>query len=482
MSVNSHPFETADNPGPRWPLRQHALIAGLLVIVELSWLLPWFFLIIQSRSDVAFVPTALTFGAITSSTLFLTLFLERLYLIDRVHNGLLLAWFAVCLWGAWRFVFRQPGQSIVASLLTLESGALFVFLTVLWLWWRGVKLAGVDHPETVWRRFSQGLLIFMAYIFVSGWMDSDNPGLGWFLVMLFAGFLALIVARVVDVSRKSTGRRPFGGRWLAGMAVVLGLIVTLAAVFGGLLTGQLTLVLDLAASAVRFFISALLFVFALPAVILAALVGGLMAWLRRFLGGSDSPIPETPEMDLLPFDLQEPPAPQGLPPYLFPAIFWGLILLVLVWLYLRLRKQVRLQRLPELGDPESLLEPGEARKLLRKAIQDAWQDFSGRLRPKSHPLPESRVRQIYIELLDLFQELGLIRPIATTPLEFLPEMGDHFPAVQVDLDTITRAYLRVRYGELIASESEIEEVERAWQRILDLRTKMRPWVEPLPHQ
>jgi hypothetical protein len=64
--------------------------------------------------------------------------------------------------------------------------------------------------------------------------------------------------------------------------------------------------------------------------------------------------------------------------------------------------------------------------------------------------------------------LGQPRPAASTPLEFLPKLEQLFPDLQVELGTITRAYLQVRYGERpesSASEVDLEAVETAWKRI-----------------
>jgi hypothetical protein len=54
------------------------------------------------------------------------------------------------------------------------------------------------------------------------------------------------------------------------------------------------------------------------------------------------------------------------------------------------------------------------------------------------------------------------RAEAETPLEFLPALRRLFPGSEMQLDTITQAYLRVRYGELPETQAEVDEVESAW--------------------
>ena len=66
------------------------------------------------------------------------------------------------------------------------------------------------------------------------------------------------------------------------------------------------------------------------------------------------------------------------------------------------------------------------------------------------------------------------RRFSQTPLEFLPSLQGLFPDLMVELDTITEAYLRVRYGELPETASEVEYVERAWRLIqVEGQTKLR---------
>ncbi len=40
-----------------------------------------------------------------------------------------------------------------------------------------------------------------------------------------------------------------------------------------------------------------------------------------------------------------------------------------------------------------------------------------------------------------------------------------FPNSKVELETITHAYLRVRYGELPETHGQVEEVEDAWELV-----------------
>jgi hypothetical protein len=70
-------------------------------------------------------------------------------------------------------------------------------------------------------------------------------------------------------------------------------------------------------------------------------------------------------------------------------------------------------------------------------------------------------------LLDLCAELERPRPKTKTPLEFIPVAFKLFSSLLAELETITQAYIRVRYGELPETEEEVENVEQAWRRIAE---------------
>ena len=67
--------------------------------------------------------------------------------------------------------------------------------------------------------------------------------------------------------------------------------------------------------------------------------------------------------------------------------------------------------------------------------------------------------------------MGEPRSPSETPLEFMDNLEKIFPASQVELATITHAYLRVRYGELPETSGQVEEVEAAWELV---RKRGRP--------
>jgi hypothetical protein len=87
------------------------------------------------------------------------------------------------------------------------------------------------------------------------------------------------------------------------------------------------------------------------------------------------------------------------------------------------------------------------------------------LRPARRRLAAARIRRIYAALLVLSEKLGRPRPAGRTPLEYLPQLQELFADYAGELEKITGAYMRVRYGETPESFQEVQEIESAWRSI-----------------
>ena len=120
---------------------------------------------------------------------------------------------------------------------------------------------------------------------------------------------------------------------------------------------------------------------ALPSLIVAVIISPIFTWLRFFLGKRATEQPAM-DMDMGAYPLfQEVPAPQPVPIQVQGVLFWGIILLILILVFARMRKVVKARTGLTSNGPESLLEKGEAGALLRKAIQDTLDALAARVRP-----------------------------------------------------------------------------------------------------
>jgi hypothetical protein len=454
-----------------WP----QVTALLLILIELCWVVPWYQMVMQI-SYVASVPrSSLVLGGVMLSGYVLGYLMESLRIIRSVKLAVLAFILLAGLLLAEELLLNDSLGSIFSGLVNLNPGALLVLLFVLWMWWRGVALSQMAiRPITAWRRFELGLLLFMAFIFTVVRLGGSAPAPGWFMFFLFTGLLAVIFARVSYVGLvKGVTKNPFDRRWLVSTALILGGCIFIAAIFGSLLTGQYSMLLEWLAEGLKLLLAVVLFIAAIPGLLLSNLLGPLIPWLRQFLA-TPTPDPNAypgPEELVLPPEMFEEPQP--IPPSIQSLIFWGIVLVVLVLLFLRIRRSLGSKSHRVTEEPESLLKRGEANKLFRQALQDAVDGLAARLQPVRKLVIAARIRRIYDQLLDLCAELGRPRPVSRTPSEFLPVMGELFTEFPAELDLITQTYIRVRYGEVPEQDEEVQAIEAAWERINEQGQKLK---------
>jgi len=156
----------------------------------------------------------------------------------------------------------------------------------------------------------------------------------------------------------------------------------------------------------------------------------------------------------------------------YKGIYLWLILIVLAtFILLGVRRYIWKDKSSDDREMQSEPVDEDLIKLLRTALRrrldklaEDLQDFL-RLRQARRLLAAARIRRIYAMLLDMSARLDRPRPAARTPLEFLPELEDIFPSLAEELQTITEAYLLVRYGELPESPEDLDKVESAWKLV-----------------
>jgi hypothetical protein len=154
-----------------------------------------------------------------------------------------------------------------------------------------------------------------------------------------------------------------------------------------------------------------------------------------------------------------------------PYILWICIAVGGMIVLLTLRSKVFKPERESDRDLDTQAVPANLAGMLRSAFRRGLRRLAGRLnqagrlRQAEDWLAAARIRRIYARVLRLSASLDRPRPASRTPLEFLPNLQDQFPALQAELGTITQAYLRVRYGELSETRQELEVVEEAWRRV-----------------
>jgi hypothetical protein len=94
-------------------------------------------------------------------------------------------------------------------------------------------------------------------------------------------------------------------------------------------------------------------------------------------------------------------------------------------------------------------------------------------------LPADAVRRRYAETLLALRRRRIEKDPATTPSEFLAQVGRAYPTVREGFTALTRAYEDVRYGNLRLGEAELRALARDTDRILQTLRRDEPLRETL---
>jgi hypothetical protein len=201
----------------------------------------------------------------------------------------------------------------------------------------------------------------------------------------------------------------------------------------------------------------------------------LVQWVLSRLSLHPVKLTMNQQMDEILKQLQDLSARQRAFPFnihiLQPLILAELILLAAAAAILLIRDRIARDKAASLGETEALLSPDELlRQMLLSARKNAQSLLNGLaqrlgLGRIARQLAAQRIRAIYTELLDLATQLKYPRCPHQTPLEYLPELQKAFPGSQTELDLITQAYQRIRYGEFPESQAEVNAIESAWRQV-----------------
>ena len=73
--------------------------------------------------------------------------------------------------------------------------------------------------------------------------------------------------------------------------------------------------------------------------------------------------------------------------------------------------------------------------------------------------------KIYQQMIQIGSEVGYPRDVAETPYEYLTTLIKLWPDHKQEVQLITRAYVKVRYGEFPETKEEFETIKSAWERV-----------------
>jgi len=292
-----------------------------------------------------------------------------------------------------------------------------------------------------------------------------------FYGLLFTGLLGLSTAHFVDLAESSGGRLPVSGsRWVAGVLIASTAFVLLAIIAGWLIDETIAGYLTQAALALFMLFAVLITLIFSPLLVLLLEVSNRIG--QALFANSVEILPQIAAQQAIE-DLRETSEENV---YLLTSTVEntkGIIMLVTLGVIalvaiLLVRWKPWERRLNE----EDGISSSASRRLRpdRGTNDQPGANLFTNIRSQ---LAAARIRDVYRRLMLLCERIKHPRPAALTPLEFLPQMKGFFPDCDRELETITNAYLKIRYGELPESNEEISEVMAAWATVRKMGGQLR---------
>ncbi len=354
--------------------------------------------------------------------------------------------------------------------------SLVVFLSGLFLWWRGVVLAqGELDVQRVGLAFRAGIVSFLWISLVS--MVVWAPQLYQVPLLYFSASLATLgVAQAEDSMRSRFSlHSPFAASWVGVIVVV----VAAFALFGSVATGLLSLRSFAALGNVLRPIGALIRPLLEP---LGAAVAGLLELLLTWLIRAFSSLFPSGGEGLLPAEglggMWEPSETASvatrwatvlrLAGSLLPWLCLVFVLLLIAVEAIRLRREsqeaTQVSRAEAWGH-ERVESPSDALTRGLRSLLDEMRARLASFRDGEYSLES--IRRTYASLVRLASSYGYPRQCAETPYEYMDTLNVAFPDSTEEISLITEAYVRTRYGERVFSQHYVNSVGQAWLRLHD---------------
>lgn len=466
-----------------------------LILMQAALLAPWLELLSQRRSSSELIVMAGLAGVGLGAALveWLT---SRWNLKAEVRVGLDALTLAISL-GILTNLTVQPERALsplagLAKLLQVDLSLssvpfeLFILAAALLIWRNGRRQAAGEalDPGRTGLRFRAGILLFALYIAASK-LVGPAP-LPATLPFFFGGsLLAMSLTRVERMNRlRGAAETPFTAGWMGNLAILyLGTLAVGLLIGVGLQSGPAYKVLSLLQGLVLILLD-VLFVVLRPVFIL---LSPLFSWLFQQLAMLLVSLGRTIEGALT--GETPPPASElfeDIPPPAFIAdlLFWisrlgeawplirtvllVLAIALLLWFTLRANRQRKIRRGvgPERDQGEELAPEGFLSGL-RSRLDAARFELErlGRAVLGGQIVSVIAIRRIYTRLLRLAAENGRPRKRAETPIEFERALVRLYPQARASVETITRAYVEVRYGEFSEDPETLARVRQAWTKV-----------------
>jgi hypothetical protein len=475
----------------RWqPLRE--LAGGGLLVMEMLLAAFWFTTIARGYKPLGLFQTIIILGVVFGGVYVMERTAQAWPVTEGWRRAIEIAVLVFCLWVTLEglvYFPALPGPQAIFTKLFRDFASeytipleFWVLVVVLLIWGRSLALA--HHPidnDRISSSLLLGLLSVMAYQFFPQRIETGAIFTGIFL-FIFLGLLSMGAARIAVLIEMRGGKQTLASRgWMAGLGAsalaAAGLTALLAVIVRGPI-GQWV---------VRLFVIFLGLLGALFSVVLypvSLLVSYLIIWLQKLLTNTLSNSPLMNVINQMQQIAKKMAQDNGdrlswITQIIKPATMWAILILILVGVVLAIGLQTWREHKRRMDSATTQLSTADMLRKLGEAARQRARELADELARRLRGLPGARliqamrIRWIYGELMELCDSLNRPRQRAVTPLEFLPEMSRLFEGTSADLETITHAYLRVRYGQLPETSQEVHNVVTAWERVKQLGKQLK---------
>jgi hypothetical protein len=457
----------------------------MLILMDISWITPAYSLLVGWSLGGSAGLAFLVFGAIYLTSYLVASIPKYVDVLIRIIQVMLLAILVLeVVWAASELIYFEKQLSLtatfnqyIANLISFSipfKPELLLSIIVFLLWYRGFTIVNRTIGLGLIRRsFRTGCMVLVGIGVIAVLFNYRLPYLESGL-FIFTSLLAMGGARLATLSSMRDSKRvAFKREWVVGLTLMAMVVLVLSLGFGVFAAGPFATWIGGFLLAVEGYVSNLLKILLAP---LINVLGIIFAWFWGLFKAE-------PELDPMAVEELE----EGLEGPIadvqrfttdpeFAALLSTLVtiigILVLLGLVLYAVRRYRKETKPrELGEEDSISIAGSLSDYLRGIQDRARQAFEGmaRINPAARFIAAARIRIIYARLLRLGAKLGEPRAPAVTPIEYLKSLERVFPASMDELELITSAYLRVRYGELPETRGQVEEVESAWAILRSMR-------------
>jgi hypothetical protein len=472
------------------PWREIAIL--MIILMEVSWITPWFRSLTPETYAVSAIRVLVMLAVVILFSHILIRFIDYLRLKKIVRQALMVIFLIIgCYVGIKTMLYAYESVSLTellsrplrsfSDIRYLIPVEFIIIVTVLIGFWRGVTLAQ-EHigPSVVTSHFWIGIAMLIIFVLFNTIVTGEKPG-DFFFLFLFSSLVGISAARMSVIGMIRGGKEVgFERYWFLGILLaafsVAGISLVLGILVGGQFLGIGTIVLGLIGS-----IFVLIWIILNPVLtFLVTIIGNLFkdSQIISDLGNTLQKLNDM--MNGLSHNLMNLVSNSGigslfsrLAPIIKTIILTGVIIIIIMgiifWMAFKLWKDR--ERGLVGSEEKSSLSSGNLLQSFLDLFRRGWNQTLNsfgqfvNFRHRQRMRAAARIRQIYTEILELCESLDQPRPDALTPLEFEPKIERMFPECQVEVSTITQAYLRVRYGLLPETQNEVSDVEAAWKRI-----------------